>query len=408
MNRIQHQDLLAQTHIEQYLTAVEQGMSALIRPREPFDGLDRITALLGTLSNRPTLVTDLAAASHVLDVPDPGSAADGAILGFFTSGSTGNPKCVVYDRSTVERHAAAIASALRLNQDCLYLALPPVRYAYGLSILHSHNLAGVAVKYLDADWGLSGLDTGTKGSGEPLAIYMLPQHTPLILSAGLEPDSVARLIVAGGRLSATSAQSLQGAFPQARLDNMYGQAEMGPRLSMWSGPLAGFREGNIGFPIPGVELELAGDPGGPQPRELLARSEYAMRCILQPPYREVTDGPTAADFIHTGDLGTRLDSGEIIHHGRADRWLNVAGTRVDLQAIERLIDAHFHPLVVKAAGQPARVTGDSIVVVEIVEGSQPVGNLGEVRRLLHEEIGALASMVRLRVVDQLSLGESGK
>ena len=237
---------------------------------------------------------------------------------------------------------------------------------------------------------------------------MLPQHTPLILSAGLKPDSVARLIVAGGRLSAASAESLADAFPDALLANMYGQAEMGPRLSMWSGPLATFQEGNIGYPIPGVELKLAGDPQDPHPREILARSEFAMRYMLKYPYEEVESGPAAGEFIRTGDLGTILDNGEIICHGRADRWLNVAGSRIDLQAIERLIDTHFHPLVVKAAGQPARVTGDSIVMVEMVEGGQPIGNLADVRKLLHGELGSLASMVRLRVVDHLSLRESGK
>lgn len=404
---IRHQDALAQQGIDEYLAAVSDGKSVLVRPQESLAWLDRIAARFRSLSNRPTLITDLAGMSVLMD-PESGSARDEAILGFHTSGSTGSPKCVIYERKTVNRHAAAIASALNLNKTHRFLALPPIRYAYGLSILHSHHLADVPVTFVNVLGGLSDLGVATTAKAGNLAIYLLPQHTPLLLSADLPPHSVARLIVAGGRLSAASAESLSEAFPNATLDNMYGQAEMGPRLSMWSGPLAEFREGNIGWPIPGVDLRLAGDPTDPQPREILARSEYSMRFWMKSPYEEVRDGPGPDEFIGTGDLGTQLDSGEIIHHGRADRWLNVAGTRVDLATIERLIDSHYHPLLVKASGEPARVSGDSVIVVQIVEGSDQIGDLAAVHRLLHQELGGLASMVRVRVVEQLSVSDSGK
>lgn len=407
-NSIRHLDSRAQKFIQEYLSSVEAGMSVLVRPQEAQKGFERVMAAFCALSTRATLVTDLGATSHVLDAADSETAVDEPIFGFHTSGSTGQPKCVIYERSTVDSHAATIASTLRLSEGWTYLALPPVRYAYGLSILNSHHNAGVPVNFLQADWGLSGVADLTRGTTKPLAIYLLPQHTPLLLSAGLESERVGRLIVAGGRLSGASVESLARAFPDARLDNMYGQAEMGPRLSMWSGPLAAFQEGNIGFPIPGVDLKLAGDPHDQQPREILARSRYSMRYMLTYPYEALMDGPAPREFMTTGDLGTRLNTGEIIHHGRSDRWLNVAGTRINLQAIERLIDARYRPLLVKATGAPARVSGDNIAVVEIVEGSRPVGELSAVRRALHEEFGGLASMIRLRVVERLSAGESGK
>ncbi|MFN8185183.1 MAG: AMP-binding protein [Candidatus Nanopelagicales bacterium] len=409
MDVIRHQDPGAQQRIHEYLAAASGGLSALVRPIEPLDGLEAITAHFRALSDRSVIVTDLATESaHLAPSEDGDASARGTIVGFHTSGSTGRPKCVIYDRATVEAHARTIASTLRLDDRWTFVALPPVRYAYGLSILHSHAGAGVPLTYLQSDWGLPGLAAIEESGSTPLAIYMLPQHTPLVLSAELPPDRVGRLIVAGGRLSAASAESLAAAFPDATLDNMYGQAEMGPRLSMWTGPLVRFREGNIGHPIPGVELRVADDTPTGQPGHILARSRYAMKYYLQHPYDRIAPGPGQDTFVDTGDLGEYQEDGDLLHYGRSDRWLNIAGTRVDLQAIERIVDDCYHPLLVKATGEPARVTGDNVAVVEIVQGSRPITDLGEVRRTLHEELGGLASMVRIRVVDHLSTGESGK
>ncbi len=387
-----------------YAAAVDAGDSVLVRPVTAFDGLDVVVGHVARLSSRPLLVTDLRGTSQRFEVSEKGGdprapedrRIDEPLLAFHTSGSTGRPKCVVYRRSIVNAHARAIAARLELGHDCAYVALPPPGYAYGLSIVHSHHVSGVPVRFVDAQWGLTELDA----LGDvPLAIYALPQHAPLLLSSGLAASAVRHVIVAGGRLSGSAAQSLADRFPGAQLTNMYGQAELGPRLTTWRGPMRDFAEGTIGRPMPGVDVRIVEG-------EIHARTPHSMYRYITAPYDEVRPGPRG-EFVATRDRGELLPDGTLRHHGRADHMLNVAGTKIDAQLVRALIERTFAPLVVRVDARAARVGGDTVPVIQIVPGADAVRS-GAVRRVLHAEIGSVAALCDIRIVDRLEVGESGK
>ncbi|MDO5711803.1 MAG: AMP-binding protein [Micrococcales bacterium] len=408
-----------------YLDAVERGDTVVVRPPGPHDGLAAAADLVCGLSSRPTFVTDLAgrtdqrascAVTGTEAVAEP-------LLAFPTSGSTGNPKCVVYRRSTITAHARAICAALGLVDDgTLHVALPPPGFAYGLSIVHSHHVAGVPVTFADAKWGLPALGEIARDGDGPITLYALPQHAPLLLSADVAPERVRRIIIAGGRLSGGATAALARRFPGAWLTNMYGQAELGPRLALWDGPLADFVEGTIGRPLPGVCLEvraaasmppmasmpLLPSAGGDGPEgEIYARTPFAMWRYIPPPYEEALPGPGPEEHVRTGDLGTALPDGTLRHGGRADHILNVAGTKVDLRTLARIIEEAFAPVVVRTTSRPARVGGDRVPIVEIVPDAI-TPRPAQVRRILHTEFGSIAGLCDIRIVDRLNLGESGK
>lgn len=415
--------------IDQYLRAVSGGVSALVRPVQTFDGLDRVVDVVASLTSTPLLVTDLTGGG-VRHAPTGGpEALDEPLLAFHTSGSTGSPKCAIYRRSAVTAHARAIAHSLGLDadSDTTYVALPPPRFAYGLSIVHSHHEAGVPVTFAAAAWGLPALAEAITGSDGPVAVYALPQHAPLLLTADVDPARVTRIIVAGGRLSGGAAASLAERFPRADLTNMYGQAELGPRLSLWHGRLADFVEGTIGRPLPGVHLRIVtlqdraeatavtdgtGEAGAAESPDapvgaIRARSPYAMWRYLPPPYTEALPGPGPDEYVRTGDLGGLLPDGQLRHDGRADHVLNVAGTKVDLRAMTRLVEDAFSPVAVRITSRPARLGGDRVPVIEIVPGALSP-RTSQVRRALHAEFGPLAGLCDIHLVERLTLGESGK
>lgn len=392
-----------------YQSAVDSGHSTLIRPSAAYDGLDAVIRHVAGLSGAPLVVTDLAGLPSparplpcAQESPSLQHRAEEPLVAFHTSGSTGRPKCVIYRRSVVDAHARTIAQRLRLTEEAAtWVALPPPGFAYGLSILHSHTAVGVPVTFVKPEWGLPDLPgkPGLRGDDDPLAVYVLPQHVPLLLSAGIPEGRLRHVLVAGGRLSGASARMLAERFPGLRLTNMYGQAELGPRLATWSGPAADFVEGTIGTPLPGVELQV-------QDGELHARTPYAMEHYVPAPYDEMLPGP-GADSVATRDRGTALPDGTLRHEGRADHVLNVAGTKVDGGHLAALVEREFAPLVVRVTSRPARVGGDMIPIVEIVPGDTPVTR-GAVRRVLHTEIGAIAGLCTIEIVDELHLTESGK
>ncbi|MDO5629622.1 MAG: AMP-binding protein [Mobilicoccus sp.] len=388
-----------------YRRLIAQGGSALIRPTTAYDGLNATVGLVSALSNRPLTVTDLGDHVDVLP-PHDASAAPEPVLAFHTSGSTGSPKCVVYRRTTVTRHARAIADALHLGADDLrHVALPPPNFAYGLSIVHSHHEAGVPVEFAPATWGLPEVTHGD----DPLALYLLPQHTPLLLQSALPADRLRRIIVAGGRLSAAAARALAARFPRAELVNMYGQAELGPRLSLWRGPLSEFTEGTIGHPLPQVTLDLRDETGRPTTGRgrLYAATPYAMSWVIPPPYTQVLPGPPPQTPVDTGDAAMSSPGGDLVHLGRADHVINVAGTKVDAQCLRAAVEDAFRPLVVRVSARAARAGGDDVPVVDVVPSAHPVSK-GAVKRVLAAEIGALAGLCDVRIVEELHLTESGK
>lgn len=416
-----HHDPRAVEALARYAAAYFADESIFVRPVEAYDGIDRALDTVAGFTGE-LFVTDLAGtAEHATSrtVSGDGRSDHDAqpVFAFHTSGSTGSPSCVIYRKSVSRAHARAIAEALELTSRVTYVALPPPRFAYGLSIVNSHLEADVPVTFVDADWTLPGLTAVAEATEGEIALYALPQHTPLLVSADIDPARVTRLFIAGGRISEGSVRRLAEHFPNLRLTNMYGQAEMGPRLSIWDGDPADFVEGSIGSPLRGVTLRVepasngtdgTDSPGGTDgPGRIVAASEYAMWRLLRAPYTDLTDGPGTGEIV-TSDLASVTSDGTLRHAGRADHVLNVAGTKVDLRRLHEVVTEAAKPVIVRIGSKPSKVAGDDIPVVEIVPGPETPEKTAPIRRALHEEFGRLASLFDIVFVRQLSLKESGK
>lgn len=405
---VSHTDPATAAALDAYVDAFRAGRSILVRPKADFDGLTEVVRSVERLAAARVFVTDLESAPDDGNTAEAAEAAGRAVFAYHTSGSTGSPKCVIYRHDQVLSHARAVTEALGLGEHLRYAALPPMRFAYGLSILNSHLLAGVPVTFTDSDWGLPGLHTITTADDRPLALYALPQHTPLLLASALPEHRLARLFIAGGRLSGASAAALAKRFPRMRLTNMYGQAEMGPRLATWEGDPADFVEGTIGGPIPGVDLDIAPRCDDPESGELLARSDHAMTYCLRAPYTHIEEFGGRVEPVRTGDLGARSPDGTLRHDGRADHIVNVAGTKVDMRRLVSIVQEVAQPLLVNVGSRPTRVGGDVVPVVELVPDGPAPRSTAPIRRALHAEFGSLAALFDIRYVDRLTLKESGK
>jgi acyl-coenzyme A synthetase/AMP-(fatty) acid ligase len=403
---VDHDDQQVAAALHRYLAALDDGRSVLVRPQGTYPGMDRVVVQVSALVDEPLLVTDLHGAEEVADT-DRTSASElsGPVLAFHTSGSTGTPKCVVYEVATVRAHAARITTSLDLSSAARYMSLVPVGFAYGLSIVHSHAWSGVDVRFVA---GIAADDLADLLATECNVLYLLPQQASLLLTAsGIRPAPSSRIIVAGGRLSGAAAAALADRYPGLQLTNMYGQAEMGPRLAVWQGPVAEFVEGNIGRPLPGVRLELS-PPNGAGQSSLLASTDHAMAFVIAPPYDEVQRGPAPGEQVVTGDLASLRPDGDLIHHGRADLVANVAGTKVDLRELADHVEDRFATIAVRVTTRPSRVTGDSLPVIHIVPCTDANYSAADVRRALRETWGSLATLAVVELVDHLALGEAGK
>jgi acyl-coenzyme A synthetase/AMP-(fatty) acid ligase len=400
-----HPDPVVRDALREHVGRWAEGWSVLVSPPTAYDGLARVRDHVVASSAAPVLVTGLDGRRE-----EHAGEGDGEpVLGFHTSGSTGSPKCVVYAATTNRAHAEMVARSLALDESRTSLALPPSQFAYGLSILHSHAVAGAPVHVVPTGPTPAPLAEALAAHPATDTVYLLPQQVTLLLAAADAARALRRVVVAGGRLSHLAASALAARWPDLELVVMYGQAELGPRLATWRGPVAEHLEGLVGQPVEGVRLAL-GDPDAEGRTELLAATPYAMRELWRAPYAEPEAGPAAGALVHTGDHA-RLTGRGWVHVGRTLAFANVAGTRVDLARLQECVEAAVPTVAVRLGTRRSRVTGDDVVVVQVVPEGGTAGatwTATDLRCRLSEDLGGLAALLDLRVVDHLEVAESGK
>lgn len=116
-------------------------------------------------------------------------------------------------------------------------------------------------------------------------------------------------------------------------------------------------------------------------------------------------------YYTSGDGAKRDQDGELWILGRLDDVLNVSGHRLNSAELEQAVMAH--PLLAEASvvGIPHSVKGQGICVFAVVKASvtvSPDGLMGQVKQLMREKIGPIASPDKVVIVPELPKTRSGK
>ncbi|MFI5907476.1 AMP-binding protein [Dactylosporangium sp. NPDC051541] len=371
------------------LAAVVAGSGVQVVPLRA-DGRS-VRGYLGALAaGRPALVCDPAAAADLAArfgaAPD--VHPDLALL-LATSGSTGRPRLVRHSRAGVVAAATAIVKALHIGADDVAITSLPLFHILGLSVLHSHLLAGATVVLEPR--GV--LDPGFWASVERYrvtAITGVPHTFELLARLPWTPaasPSVRSLAVSGGRLR----DELVTRFAAgAAFYPMYGQTEAGSRICVLPPEHLPAKVGCVGPPVDGMDLEI-GAAG-----EVVCRSGAVMLGYAETA-ADLARGDDLGGVLPTGDRG-RLDAdGHLWLSGRLNRIGKAYGVRVDLDAVE---------LVAGAVAPAAAVAGDDRVLVWC-EGLA-AAQAGEVVRRIADQLGIHRTAVRVTAVERLPRRANGK
>lgn len=363
---------------------------------------------------RPDAIVDAAADTPL--VPGPGAAdpvtlhPDLALL-LTTSGSTGSPKLVRLSARGVAASARAIADYLELTPAERPLLHLPMSYSYGLSIINSHIVAG----------GCLCLTTKTvmePGYWEDLrrfeatSIAGVPFHYGAIRRLGearLDVPSLRTLTQAGGRLD----PRLVTHFAQwadrtgRRFIVMYGQTEAGPRISWLPPGRAAAAPDSIGIPIPGLAIDLVDQQGVPVPDG--AQGDLRVRGpVVMMGYAQQADDLALGDLqqgeLKTGDLAVRGPDGLLRITGRAARMLKIYGLRVNLDEVEKKLEALGHAVACFGADDELRIA---------LEGTGEVSEAGgDEADAVRQQVIALFSLpprgIQVRRVEAIPRSPQGK
>jgi len=249
-----------------------------------------------------------------------------------TSGSTGSPKLVRLSRDNLTSNAEAIAGYLGLGPSDRAATTLPLHYCYGLSVLHSHLVAGASLWLTDHSVSEAAFWSGFEAAGA--TSFAGVPHTFELLErcgfAGRVPSRLRYLTQAGGAMPPERVRAVAelGAREGFELFVMYGQTEATARMAYLPPELAASRPDTIGVPIPGGEFRI--DDG-----ELV----YSGPNVMLGYAGEAADlarGRTV-DELRTGDLAVQHDDGLYQVVGRRSRVAKLFGVRIDLDRVERIL-----------------------------------------------------------------------
>lgn len=311
-----------------------------------------------------------------------------------TSGSTGSPKLVRLSARAVAANAASIGQYLPCGQGERAITSLPFHYAYGLSVVHSHLLAGGAL-LLTQEGVMSGDFWRFFKGMEATSLAGVPYTYEMLRKLGIDrrkPESLRTLTQAGGRLSEADirhwAQVAQGW--EAQFHVMYGQTEATARIACLPPAHLPTKAGGIGQAIPGGLLRLVED-------ELVYAGPNVMMGYAEKA-EDLARGDDLGGVLHTGDLGRVDGDGCFFITGRRKRFLKMAGVRVGLDELEAAL---------KSLGFSCACTGaDNALVVAVENAAEDAPQT--LALLLHERFHIHPAFVSVKPMAALPRSNSGK
>lgn len=265
-----------------------------------------------------------------------------------TSGSTGSPKLVRHSYRNIEANAENVKNLFGLTPSEKAMAVLPMHYTMGLSVIASHLKAGASLllsakSLLDPGfWKM--LKEATSFTGVPYSYEILSK----MRFTRMNLPNLNVISQGGGKLTPEMFHMLA----QYAHDNgkkfiaTYGQSECTARMAYLPPHLALAKTCSIGMAEPGGQLSIVDENGnetfeGEASGEMVYRGEnvtlgYAVSAD------DLAKGDENHGVMHTGDLARRDADGCYFIIGRLKRFLKIFGLRIGLDEVENLIRSAFN------------------------------------------------------------------
>lgn len=264
-----------------------------------------------------------------------------------TSGSTGSPKLVRHSYRNIEANADNVRRLFKLDGSEKAMAILPMHYTMGLSVIASHLLAGATLllsgrSLLDKGFWAT-LKEATSFTGVPYSYEILTK----MRFTRMDLPNLKVITQGGGKLT----EALWNTLAQYALDKgkqfvaTYGQSECTARMAYLPPEMALEKVCSIGIAEPGGQLSIVDEKGnetfeGEAQGEMVYRGENvtlgyaACREDLQ-------KGDENHGVMHTGDLVRRDADGCYFIIGRMKRFLKIYGLRIGLDEVEQMIKQEY-------------------------------------------------------------------
>jgi malonyl-CoA/methylmalonyl-CoA synthetase len=324
--------------------------------------------------------------------------ADGDLASLiYTSGTTGRSKGAMLSHGALAANALALHEAWGFTPDDVLLHALPIFHVHGLFVaLHCALLSGCPMVWLprftDAEV-LAGLERATVMMGVPTF------YTRLLANPAFTKAKAAgvRVFISGSAPLLPSTFSEFEARTGQRILERYGMSEA---VIITTNPLHGERvAGSVGYPLPGVELRIA---GGENTGVIEIRGPSVFSAYWRMPEKTAEEF-TPDGFFITGDVGRQDADGRAYISGRAKDLIISGGYNVYPKEVELVLDEL--PGVTESAviGVPHPDFGEGVVAVVMGKGDE-AAMIAQARR----QLAAYKAPKRVVFVDELPRNAMGK
>lgn len=322
-----------------------------------------------------------------------------------TSGSTGSPKLVRHSYRNIEANARNVAQLFGLTEKERAMAILPMHYTMGLSVITSHLYAGATLllsdkSLLDKDfWTFIKEEKATSFTGVPYSYEIFQK----IRFFRMDLPDLRIITQGGGKLSSDlfKAYAEYAEKTDKKFIATYGQTEGTARMAFLEPEMALNKVGSIGKAIPNGQLSIIDEKGnetfeGKGTGEMAYRGEnvtlgYAI-CK-----EDLIKGDENKGFLLTGDIAYRDSQGYYFITGRMKRFLKIFGLRIGLDEVEHLVKSTFDTDCV--------CNGSDDMLKVMITNSNLVA---DIQNFIVEKTKLFHKNFEVIVVDEIPRNEAGK
>jgi non-ribosomal peptide synthetase component E (peptide arylation enzyme) len=339
-------------------------------------------------------------------------SADEVFRMAFTSGTTGNPKCVLHSFNTTLPACRILTRDMQASERDVFLIYLPVGLNWGYLLLVQALLLGARVVLLDRFSGRAALELIEREKVTFIA------SAPASLIAMLnEPDldrydlSSLRVVITGGASCPVETLREFQRRMAGHLIELYGMLETGYHAYTRLTDDAETVNGTIGRCVDGMGLRLIDADGREVPRgeqgEIAADGPSVHLGYYNNPQANA-EAFTADGWFRTGDLGVIADdAGNVRIVGRSKEIINRGGKKFFPREVEEIL--YTHPKVLHAAmvGVADPRLGERNCLCVVPKGGASV-TLDEFNDFLRDQVATYKLPERLEILDELPFTPTGK
>ena len=297
----------------------------------------------------------------------------------YTSGTTGDPKGVLFSHRSTVLHAAgcAMVDSLGVSQSDVVLPVVPMFHAVAWGLPYAAALTGARLVLPGSHLGGDALASLVASEGVTLAAGVPTVWNLVLQSLRKQPRDLSRLrrVIVGGAPASRALIECWQRELGVSITHAWGMTETSPVGSCTHAGSTGLAPADArdidarcrpGRPVPGLEARIVDDDGNPLPHdgsatgELCVRGPWVARAYFGA--GAVADAFTADGWFRTGDVATIDEHGSIAITDRKKDLIKSRGEWISSTALENAAMAFPGVLEAAACARPDTLRDEAPVV----------------------------------------------